>query len=100
MIRNPGVDVIGHPFGAYFEKYGMPPPEAVFELLKSAAAAGKAVELNVSHSDAAEFACLAAASGVDFLFWPASDAHIARHVGRCVQRLFFSNTDEPELKDI
>lgn len=88
MIHSPQVDIIGHPFGAYFEKYGMPPLEAVFELLKSAAAAGKAVELNVNHSNAAQFVRLAAELGVDFLFWPASDAHIARHVGLCVRSLF------------
>ena len=88
LIRNPDVQVIGHPFGAYFEKFGRPPRDAVLGLLRHAAAARKAVELNVRHMDAPWLARCAARANADFLFWPASDAHLARHVGRAARALF------------
>lgn len=87
LTRIPEVDVIGHPFGAYFERYGPPPEEYMLSLLESAAAAGKAVEINAAHMDIAWFLGAAARRGRDFLFWPASDAHYARDVGKIVDSI-------------
>ena len=94
LIRNPAVDIIGHPFGTYHEKFGNPPESLLHEFLRAAADAGKAVEFNVRHSNIKWFLTAAASAGTDFLFWPASDAHIARHVGRCIETLNHSCGDE------
>jgi len=89
LACDPRVHVIGHPFGTYFERFGHPPAQAVLDLAQLAARQGKALEINVRHMDAPWFASLLApAAGAGLLFWPASDAHLARHVGRAAMALF------------
>ncbi|MFH1539455.1 MAG: PHP domain-containing protein [bacterium] len=93
IAKNPAVDVVGHPFGSYFEPHGPPPEDYMFKVLDFAAAPGKAVEINAAHADVGWFLNCAMKYGKDFLFWPASDAHYARDVGRICGEL------NKELKD-
>jgi histidinol phosphatase-like PHP family hydrolase len=88
LAVDPRVHVIGHPFGAYYERHGCPPAHAVLEIARLAADNGKAIEINVRHMDAGWFARCLAQAGPGVLFWPASDAHLARHVGRAASVLF------------
>ena len=99
LIRNPAVDVLGHPFGTYFEKYGFPPEDVFHDVLRAAARANKVVEINARHTDTARFLECAAAADMDFLFWPGSDAHLARHVGRVLQTLFPAFTTRSPLEN-
>ncbi|MEW5946274.1 MAG: PHP domain-containing protein [bacterium] len=80
-MGNPAVDVIGHPFGAYHERYGDPPPTHARMLIAAAARAGKTLEINPRHTSVLWLIERGLDSGMDFLFLPASDAHHARDVG-------------------
>lgn len=96
LARDPRVQVIGHPFGTYFERFGHPPAQSVLDLAHLAARRGKALEINVRHMDAPWFTkCLAPAAGAGLLFWPASDAHLAHHVGRAAAALFAGEVPSP-----
>lgn len=87
LTRNPSVDVLGHPFATYEDCFGNPPVEYIVELLAAAERSGKAVELNVNHTNLKWFLDTAAGFGGDFLFWPGSDAHFADDVGKIIEAL-------------
>ena len=87
LARNARVHVIGHPYAAYFEKFGNPPAARLRALARSAARQGKALEINARHGDVPWMTQVLAGAAPGLLIWPASDAHLARHVGRAAHIL-------------
>jgi histidinol phosphatase-like PHP family hydrolase len=87
LARNPAVHILGHPFGAYQDRFGNPPRAHILKLLRCAADADKAVEINCGHMDVKWFLECAAGFDGDFYFWPGSDAHHARDVGRWITEI-------------
>jgi putative hydrolase len=89
-LRSGGFDILGHPFGMSYRRFGYAPPKAlVFEVIRECARANVAFEINAQyHPDpwALVRQCVDCGAPISL----GSNAHQTSHVGR-VQRILEGN---------
>lgn len=86
-LRNPGVDILGHPFGMCYRRFGIaPPPDLVRELIRESARTGVAFEINARyHPNPRELADWCVADGAVVSL--GSNAHKPEEIGRITRIL-------------
>ena len=86
LASNPSIDVIGHPGGTYFKRYGGFPVELMEPMFRKAKANGIAVELNGRYLWDLE-GMIELLASVDPLVSLGSDAHDASEVGTAYDKV-------------